>query len=1647
MEVKIWDGGLQTQEVKAIEKIQKAFQKPKVTGSKPVRGGSLQDQLRSIGGSSMFPWKGYAGFRYVDSKGKEGEFDLVIVTHCNVLIIELKDWNGPDIKSHADKWFKGSKDMGRSPVSVTQNKVYLLKDKLDKVKHKLTSRKLPWVDFFVVMCGDAKFHNISEKDKKHTITLEQFLKFADEDVFNKKFRPFGNTKTLNQDFDILDSVFSDESTAPKQVSIGGYRASELIDEHPNKIYREFHAISESSKQDTALLRIWNFNNFEGVKGQTPEGRFEIVSREKQVLQYIKHQNNELYTNCLRALTSLEKDNVTSEYSELYEIPSHHSRFNDFIIKYSENFSDIDRFNIVKLLIAKFADLHKIKVAHRDLGDHSIWLSPSKEVALSNFISAYYQPAGTVGDYRHQLSVNEISGADNLNQTAFQSDVNNLAMIAWHILNGKRISKKSCKDLDNEVSTSDAWYAGIFKHALKEDCYKDAEEFFDTLFNAEPEKEKPFDFDDSELEPYKKNINHSRLYRDDEFYVETDEKEVYQSDNYIVKAWLNIVPTSKEPALSYKVLSTLKKLEELQSIAPPYIPVIRDFGLAQKSASLYVVSDRIEAEHWGQVHVPDESKLGLIENFIKVIEHLHGLGISHGDLHPENVLLAPDSDNFQIYLIDIPDFSVDQLNVKNHLYSPENIDASTPAERDNFAVMRMCSELLGISWGETSEEFCSLTDCIERELNDSEGGFKSLSRFKQSLHSKPELADNLIEVTVNKPFKEITIYPDNGKLYVQVSKAKEDGDLFVEMHGIGGVFKGIFKGSENGLVVGFEPRERNSVRTDIIESSQFVVDFPIKVNPGVTMELAKLNDALLHSEAFNRAKSNILKPRSEDGQDSLTSQLLAAFKTIEEATPLEEVGLSIPTQKLWRAIIDTETESYPCIEVTGEIVTVKDRDDQLIIPYSSDVDILGKFRKDDTVEALKIDGEREVFLGEVVLKKSAMNEVRVGRVRAHTRSLKDGEVVYFRTKQDKASYTKRKAALERLLDNEGVISRLAEYFDPSCRLPSAEYDVLVTDEDFERYDRSDSHGNKISLNQQQRDAFQRIVQNGPLSMLQGPPGTGKTEFIAAFVHYLIEKQNVKRILLVSQSHEAVNTAAERIRSHCSRLETPLKVVRFSNSERSVSDGLKDVYSNALVSEKRALFHAELKQRVEALSTPLGLDNEYLSALVLVQLNLFKQIDALDSAMKSLSTEDDEDNKSSLKTIIADLDSSIRNSLVEQYDLPFDADRDVRDAKSEVVEKLNSDYSIRPHEAKKAIALANISLDMLDVLGTEKANYEEFFARSRQLVTGTCVGIGQRHIGIADNQYDWVIIDEAARSIASELAIAMQSGKRILLVGDHHQLPPLYQEPHKKALALKLGIDSREIDLDAVLQSDFARAFESQYGKQTGAALLTQYRMAEPIGDLVSSTFYSGELKNGERVIPDIYSHAPKELNHFVTWLDTSNIGDRCYHQDDKGVSIYNRCEADIIISLLKNIAERRSFTSSLKEIVKDNEAAIGIICMYGEQKRLIRKKFNELEWEDDFKKLVKIDTVDSYQGKENRVIILSITRSSRDMKPKFLKTPNRINVALSRAMDRLIIVGSKHMWQGRNSELPLGKVLGFIESKTMDDGYSVINAKKHLKGVK
>ncbi len=218
-------------------------------------------------------------------------------------------------------------------------------------------------------------------------------------------------------------------------------------------------------------------------------------------------------------------------------------------------------------------------------------------------------------------------------------------------------------------------------------------------------------------------------------------------------------------------------------------------------------------------------------------------------------------------------------------------------------------------------------------------------------------------------------------------------------------------------------------------------------------------------------------------------------------------------------------------------------------------------------------------------------------------IKEGTAIYLQSKQNKASFVRRKNALQRILDRESVINDLVEYFDEHCILPAEKYEIAVSNSEFARYDQPEKG---VSLNEAQRTAFQRLISNGPLSLLQGPPGTGKTEFIAAFVHYLFDVQNVRNILLVSQSHEAVNTAAERIRKHCQRLETDLQLVRFSNREVSDSEILEDVFSPNLVGQKRRQLEVNKIHNICSLGRSMGLPESYLRERAEIAFDIGAQI---------------------------------------------------------------------------------------------------------------------------------------------------------------------------------------------------------------------------------------------------------------------------------------------------------------------------------------------------------------------------------------------------------------------------------------------------------
>jgi len=269
--------------------------------------------------------------------------------------------------------------------------------------------------------------------------------------------------------------------------------------------------------------------------------------------------------------------------------------------------------------------------------------------------------------------------------------------------------------------------------------------------------------------------------------------------------------------------------------------------------------------------------------------------------------------------------------------------------------------------------------------------------------------------------------------------------------------------------------------------------------------------------------------------------------------------------------------------------------------------------------------------------------------------------------------------------------------------------------------------------------------------------------------------------------------------------------------------------------------------------------------------------------------------------------------------------------------------------------------------------------------------------------------------------MQSGRRILLVGDHRQLPPLFGHELLRSVAERLGVGSTTI----LRQSDFERAFGSKYGSAVQQVLKKQYRMAPKIGELVATTFYPGQdLGTARGNPPEYYSRLPRPLDDQMTWMDTGHP--RSHRgESEVGRSFMNRREGAIILRLLRTISQCGGFVASAKKDLKEGEQLIGVICMYAPQADHIEELILQSDLSADFKALVKVGTVDSYQGKENAIVFVSLVRSNPEYNMGFIRTANRVNVALSRAMERLVIVGSATMFGAPRN--PLQTVVSRLRS--------------------
>ena len=304
--------------------------------------------------------------------------------------------------------------------------------------------------------------------------------------------------------------------------------------------------------------------------------------------------------------------------------------------------------------------------------------------------------------------------------------------------------------------------------------------------------------------------------------------------------------------------------------------------------------------------------------------------------------------------------------------------------------------------------------------------------------------------------------------------------------------------------------------------------------------------------------------------------------------------------------------------------------------------------------------------------------------------------------------------------------------------------------------------------------------------------------------------------------------------------------------------------------------------------------------------------------------------------------------------------------------------------------------------------ELFGEARVIA---CTLVGSAHRLLEGMKFGTLFIDEAAQALEAACWIPMRRASRVILAGDHCQLPPTV----KSIAALRAGLGKTLME----------RIAENK--PEVVTLLKIQYRMNEDIMRFSSDWFYGGQVESA----PQIKYRSILDFDHPITWIDTSNEenqitiegeeapedsastsssssaanqnSDLNFKEQFVGESFgrINKAEAELTLLTLAEY-----FTKIGKQRVLGDSIDVGIISPYRAQVQYLKKLIKKYEFFKHYRRLISVNTVDGFQGQERDVILISLVRSNDEGQIGFLKDLRRMNVAMTRARMKLIILGNK-----------------------------------------
>lgn len=668
--------------------------------------------------------------------------------------------------------------------------------------------------------------------------------------------------------------------------------------------------------------------------------------------------------------------------------------------------------------------------------------------------------------------------------------------------------------------------------------------------------------------------------------------------------------------------------------------------------------------------------------------------------------------------------------------------------------------------------------------------------------------------------------------------------------------------------------------------------------------------------------------------------------------------------------------------------------------------------------------------------------------------------------------RQRKALKSIQYKENVNPEISDIiFNPS--IATSRNNLMLTEEDCESKE----------IDKSKLLSLEKALSTDNIFLLQGPPGTGKTTFISELVYQILNGNDKYRgnpdakILIASQSHVAVDHSLAKIK----KLIPDIKMIRIgildklAESSREYTldifcrEWTQKVIENcklALEKYKQEIGIDESLQEKNTIITEIDSITEEIGELIdeLADVeNEIEKVNILDSKwqfvnekiasmrqMVSIKTAGVTEEH--LSQIIDEFTSSL-TGLNDKLASVIDESIALAEQKIELQERyteINDELGVKGREVTEWKELLGVSSneeylqvksDIQIALKENKKKYakyskveslcKEWQKRVTQgdgllqesiadstLVGATCLGIAGLSAAIEFN-FDWVIVDEAGKATPPEILVPICLGRKIVLVGDHKQLPPVVDEALLKLQDKeKMNISKEDLELSLF------EYLERGLNDDCKSILDEQYRMNPVIGDLISNLFYDGKLvsrtSREEKTIPlKMYDNKP------LVWLSTV---DKSNKKEERIADSYrNSCEAKLIFEQLLEIDEELGNLKLKKETA--------IIAGYRGQRDYLTRLY-ESNYRARFHNMtVEINTVDAFQGRETDIVFYSVVRSNENGNLGFLKDVRRLNVAFSRARELLVVVGDHQCAQRRldinGQENPFVGIINFIRDNADD----------------